>query len=70
MGKRRQSKKQAKQQAGEGGQELAGAPQAATMSEPEYQRSEDPARAVLAVHPQRGVIAVAVGPELRVYDSK
>ncbi|KAL4452620.1 hypothetical protein ABPG75_008282 [Micractinium tetrahymenae] len=62
MGKRRHARKQ--QSAGEGGQEQ---PQ---QSQPDYVQPADPPRCVLAVHPARGVIAVAVGPELRVYDSK
>lgn len=30
----------------------------------------DPPRAVVAVHPHGAAVAVAVGPELRVYDAK
>lgn len=36
----------------------------------EYQQPSDPPRAVLAVHPKGAAVAVAVGPELRVYDTK
>lgn len=36
----------------------------------EYQQPSDPPRAVLAVNPQGGALAVAVGPELRVYDTQ
>ncbi len=66
MGKRRYARKLGKQQATEEGQEQGDS----HLTQPDYVQPSDPPRAVLAVHPQRGVIAVAVGPELRVYDSK
>ena len=36
----------------------------------QHQPPVDPPRAVIAVHPQHHAIAVAVGPELRVYDAR
>lgn len=36
----------------------------------EYTQPRDPPRAVLAVHPTGAAIAVAIGPELRVYDAR
>ncbi|PRW61612.1 tRNA (guanine-N(7)-)-methyltransferase non-catalytic subunit wdr4 [Chlorella sorokiniana] len=36
----------------------------------EYQQPSDPPRAVLALHPGGAALAVAVGPELRVYDTR
>lgn len=43
---------------------------AAQQQRVEYQQPADPPRAALAVHPQGAAVAVAVGAELRVYDTK
>jgi hypothetical protein len=51
----------------------AAAAAAAAGEEPkqhQYVQPVDPPRAVMAVHPQGAAIAVAVGPELRVYDAR
>ena len=37
---------------------------------PDYVAPADPPRAVMALHPDGQAVAVAVGPELRLFDAK
>ncbi|KAI7842826.1 hypothetical protein COHA_003572 [Chlorella ohadii] len=61
--KGRQAKKEGEQGDGDAGEQQQ-------QRQNEYQQPSDPPRAVLAVHPQGAAVAVAVGPELRVFDTK
>lgn len=63
-GRGRQANKEGKQGDGDASQ------QQQQQVPNEFQQPADPPRAVLAVHPQGAAVAVAVGPELRVYDTK
>ncbi len=67
MGRNRGRKGHQAKKEGEQGDGDAGEQQ---QRQNEYQQPSDPPRAVLAVHPQGAAVAVAVGPELRVFDTK